>query len=164
LANDAVGIFVLPSVTEGAAWELAWLIEHALHKTVFIVPPDYAVSRRASLLFWAHSTVALAQYAGIEVLKSEACKSSDGGIFLAQRDVNSVAGRRRVSFEATRLEDIREFEDKRKEINRALESCATEIESMLKDWRFWPFSSDGFFGAGNYLLEQKNSGESSATL
>jgi hypothetical protein len=39
LARGAKGIFIFPFLTEGTMWELSWVIENALPKTVFVLPP-----------------------------------------------------------------------------------------------------------------------------
>jgi hypothetical protein len=41
LAGRAAGVFVVPFTSTGSLWELDWLFDHALGKTVFILPPSH---------------------------------------------------------------------------------------------------------------------------
>jgi hypothetical protein len=80
IAEGAVGIFVLPSLTKGSEWELACIFADALERTLFVVPPTHAVPKHADE-FWDHYTDFILRFCGEEALNAPAFRSYDGGLF-----------------------------------------------------------------------------------
>jgi hypothetical protein len=82
LAEGAAGIFVLPSVTPGSAWELDWLCVNTLDKTVFLFPPQYAVSRDAWDPFWDHYVEFINRYTGFGEVEENVFSRRSGHVFM----------------------------------------------------------------------------------
>ena len=82
LASGATGIFVLPSMTPGSAAELDWLCSYHLDKTVFLFPPQYAISRDAWDPFWDHFVEFINRYTGFGFTEENVFSRRSGHIFM----------------------------------------------------------------------------------